>query len=278
MGARTILITGCSSGIGRDAAHGLRARGWRVFASCRREEDCARLIADGFDSPRIDYTDAESIRAGLSEVLGATGGRLDALFNNGAHGLPGAVEDLPTDALRAIFETNLFGWHELTRAVIPVMRAQGHGRIVQNSSVLGFVPLLWRGAYVATKYALEGLTDVLRLEMAGTGIDIVLIEPGPITTRIRVNAIPHFERWIDWEASPRAEQYRASLLKRLYREQPGKDPFELPPAAVTAKLVRALEARRPRPRYYVTTPTYLMAALRRVLPGRALDALILRGD
>lgn len=278
MGARTILITGCSSGIGRDAAHGLRARGWRVFASCRREEDCARLIADGFDSPRIDYTDAESIRAGLSEVLGATGGRLDALFNNGAHGLPGAVEDLPTDALRAIFETNLFGWHELTRAVIPVMRAQGHGRIVQNSSVLGFVPLLWRGAYVATKHALEGLTDVLRLEMAGTGIDIVLIEPGPITTRIRVNAIPHFERWIDWEASPRAEQYRASLLKRLYREQPGKDPFELPPAAVTAKLVRALEARRPRPRYYVTTPTYLMAALRRVLPGRALDALILRGD
>jgi NAD(P)-dependent dehydrogenase (short-subunit alcohol dehydrogenase family) len=274
---RSILITGCSSGIGSDAAHGLRARGWRVFASCRKRDDCTRLIAEGFESPRIDYSDPASIDAGLGEVLTATGGSLDALFNNGAHGLPGAVEDLETDGLRAIFETNVFGWHHLSRAVVPVMRAQGHGRIVQNSSVLGFVPLLWRGAYVATKHAIEGLTDTFRLEMHGTGIYVILIEPGPVTSRIRANSIPHFERWVDWRSSPRRHQYEETLLKRLYREPGEKDPFELPPSAVTRKLVHALEARRPRPRYYVTTPTHIMGALRRTLPTRALDWVIRRG-
>ena len=147
----------------------MRARGWRVFASCRQQRDCDRLRAQGFESPRIDYQDADSIKAGLAEVLSATGGTLDALFNNGAHGLPGAVEDVPTDGLRHIFEANVFGWHELTRQVIPVMREQGHGRIVQCSSVLGLVAFPWRGAYVATKYAIEGLSDTLRLELRGTG-------------------------------------------------------------------------------------------------------------
>ena len=273
--AGTILITGCSSGIGYDAAQGLRARGWRVFASCRRLEDCARLTAEGFESPRIDYEDAESIVTGLAEVLEATGGTLDALFHNGAYAVPGAVEDLPTDALRQIFEANLFGWHELTRHVIPVMRAQGGGRIVMNSSVLGFVGLRWRGAYVATKHALEGLTDVLRLEMADTPIRVVLIEPGPVTSKIRLNSIPHFERWIDWEASPRADQYRGTLLKRLYEDR-GPDRFELPASAVTAVLIRALEARDPRPRYRVTLPTTAMALARRLLPTRLLDALLRR--
>ena len=151
MTSRTILVTGCSSGIGYDCAIGLRAAGWRVFASCRSAEDCARLKSEGFDSPLIDYERPETIETGLAEVLAATGGTLDALFNNGAYAVPGAVEDLPTEALRAIFEANFFGWHTLTRAVIPVMRAQGHGRIVQNSSVLGFVTMPWRGAYNATK-------------------------------------------------------------------------------------------------------------------------------
>ncbi|MEQ9260128.1 MAG: SDR family oxidoreductase [Roseovarius sp.] len=275
MAERTVLITGCSSGIGLDAARTLRARGWRVFASCRKEEDCARLKEEGFESPRIDYQDEASIEAGLAEVLEATGGRLDALFNNGAFACPGAVEDLPTDALRAIFEANLFGWHALTRAVIPVMRAQGSGRIVQNSSVLGLVGIKWRGAYVCTKFALEGLTDVMRLEMAGTGIHIVLIEPGPVTSRIRQNAIPHFERWIDWQGSARAAEY-ATLRHRLYEDR-GKDRFELPASAVSKKLVHALESPRPRPRYYVTTPTYLMGTLRRLLPTRALDWVAARG-
>ncbi|MBY6002882.1 SDR family NAD(P)-dependent oxidoreductase [Salipiger bermudensis] len=273
MTGKTILITGCSSGIGHDAAHGLRERGWRVFASCRQEKDCARLREEGFESPQLDYTDEASIHRALGEVLEATGGTLDALYNNGAFGIPGATEDLPTGALREIFEGNLFGWHELTRAVIPVMRRQGHGRIVNCSSVLGLVPMPWRGAYVATKYALEGLTDVLRIEMRDTPIEIILIEPGPITSRIRANSVPYFEKWIDWRASPRAAQYEASLLKRLYAA-PSKDRFELPASAVTAKLVHALEHPTPRPRYYVTFPTHLMGRLRRLLPTGALDALI----
>ncbi len=276
MTERSILITGCSSGIGRDAALGLRARGWRVFASCRQQADCDRLIAEGFDSPRLDYTDAASIETALAEVLDRTGGRLDALFNNGAYALPGALEDLPTDGLRAIFETNLFGWHDLTRRVIPVMRAQGHGRIVNCSSVLGLVTLKWRGAYVATKFALEGLSDTLRLEMRGTGIHVSLIEPGPVTSRIRENSIPHFERWIDWENSPRAEQYRQNLLKRLYNKS-GPDPFELPPSAVTKRLAHAVSARRPRPRYYVTAPTHFAGLMRRLLSSRALDWIVSRG-
>ena len=274
MSKTSILITGCSSGIGLDAARHLRAANFRVFASCRAEEDCAARRAEGFESPRIDLTDRDSIHAGLAEVLAATGGTLDALYNNGAYACPGLVEDLPTDALRAIFETNLFGHHELTRAVIPVMRRQGHGRILNCSSVLGFVALPWRGAYVATKFALEGLTDVLRLEMRGTGIDVVLIEPGPITAKIRENAIPHFERWIDWEASPRRADYRA-LLDRLY--QGGKDKYELPASAVSEVILAALTAPRPKPRYRVTRPTTYAAVARRLLPTRWLDAAIARG-
>lgn len=277
MTEKTLLITGCSSGIGLDAAQGMRARGWRVFATCRHEADCQRLRDLGFESPRLDLADPASIHAGLNEVLTATGGRLHALFNNGAYALPGAVEDLPTDGLRAIFETNVFGWHELTRAVIPVMRTQGHGRIVQNSSVLGFVGYPWRGAYVATKFALEGLTDTLRIEMRDTAIDVILIEPGPITSKIRQNAVPHFERWIDWRASPRAGQYSDSLLKRLYATDSGPDRFELPAEAVTRKLAQALSARRPKPRYRVTTPTHISHIGRRLLPTRMLDRIIARG-
>lgn len=272
---KTILITGCSTGIGYDAAHGMRAAGWRVFAACRKGEDCARLEAEGFDAPHLDYTDEDSIQTALTEVLQATGGRLDALFNNGAHGLPGAVEDVPTDALRNIFEVNFFGVHTLTRAVIPVMRAQGAGRIVQCSSVLGFTTLPYRGAYVATKFALEGLTDTLRAEMRGTGIHVSLIEPGPISSAFRTNSIPHFERWIDWQTSARAEQYRQSLLKRLYGASKPV-PFELPPSAVTRKLVHAVSHPRPKPRYYVTLPTYVAGILRRILPSRAIDWIITR--
>lgn len=274
MTQKTILITGSSSGIGLDAARGLRDAGWRVFASCRKAEDCARLNAEGFESPRIDYTDPDSIVNGLAETLEATGGTLDALYNNGAYACPGAVEDLPTDALRAIFETNFFGWHELTRLVIPVMRAQGHGRIINCSSVLGFVPMQWRGAYVASKYALEGLTNVLRIEMSDTPIKVILIEPGPITAKIRRNAIPHFEKWVDWQSSARAAQYE-ELRSRLY-EDSGPDRFELPPSAVTKKILHALTSPRPKPRYYVTMPTHFAGLLQRILPTRWLDAVILR--
>jgi len=276
MPSPSILITGCSSGIGLDAARTLQARGWRVFATCRQEADCERLRAEGLESFRLDYADEASIAEALAEALRRTGGTLDAVYNNGAFACPGAVEDLPRGALREIFETNLFGYHDLTRRVIPVMRKQGHGRIVNCSSVLGLVGAKWRGAYVATKFAMEGLTDVLRIEMRGTGIDLILIEPGPIATRIRENAVPHFEKWVDWENSARRAQY-VSLRGRLYDKKVKKDAFELGPEAVTAKLIRALEDRRPKPRYYVTTPTYLMGILRRVLPTRALDWLIAKG-
>jgi NAD(P)-dependent dehydrogenase (short-subunit alcohol dehydrogenase family) len=272
---RSILITGCSSGIGLDAARTLKARGWRVLASCRQEADCERLRAEGFESPRLDYADPLSVERGAAEALERTGGRLDALFNNGAHACPGAVEDLPRGALEAIFQANLFGWHDLTRRVIPAMRAQGRGRIVNCSSVLGLVGARWRGAYVATKFALEGLTDVLRLEMAGTGIEVVLIEPGPIATRIRENAVPHFERWIDWRASARAAEYEG-LLHRLYDPPARRDRWELPPSAVSAVLVRALESPRPRPRYAVTVPAKAASVLRRLLPARAIDRITRR--
>ncbi|MBV2359812.1 SDR family NAD(P)-dependent oxidoreductase [Thalassococcus sp. CAU 1522] len=276
MTARSILITGCSSGIGLDAARGLRDRGWRVFAACRKPGDCAARSAEGFEAPRMDYADPGSLESGLAEVLNATGGRLDALFNNGAFATPGAVEDLPADALRAIFETNVFGWHDLTCRVIPVMRAQGHGRIVNHSSVLGMVTMPWRGAYNATKFATEGLTDTLRIEMRDTPIRVITLNTGPVTSMIRQNSIPHFERWVNWKASARAAQYEAQLLKRLYEDR-GPDAFELPPGAVTKKLIHALESRRPRARYYITTPTYLMGAARRLLPTRGLDWLLSRG-
>ncbi|MEO0356827.1 MAG: SDR family NAD(P)-dependent oxidoreductase [Pseudomonadota bacterium] len=269
--AKSILITGCSSGIGLDCAETLRDAGWQVFASCRTQSDCDELAARGFDSPRLDHADRDSIVQTLAHITKTTGGTLDAVFNNGAFAIPGAVEDLPTDALRSIFETNLFGYHEVTRQVIPIMRAQGHGHILNCSSVLGFAAMRWRGAYNATKFAMEGLTDTLRLEMHGTGVHIVLINPGPITTKIRQNSIPHFEKWIDWENSARRSQYMA-LKDRLYIDS-GKDRFELPPSAVTAQVIKALDSDRPKARYFVTTPTYLMAIFKRILPQRMFDSV-----
>jgi len=274
MSQRSILITGCSSGIGLAAARSLRARSWRVFASCRNPDDCKRLIAAGFESPRIELRDAESIREGLHEVLQATGGTLDALFNNGARGMPGAVEDLPANGLRDLMESNVIGWHDLTRQVIPVMRAQGHGRIVQNSSVLGYVPMRYRGAYVASKHAVEGLTDSMRIELRDTPIHVSLIEPGPITSDMRKNNAAQFFEWIDWENSAFADDYRNGLVKRFSEKQDGLDPFELPAEAVCNKLIHALEANRPRARYRVTTPAHIMNVFRRILPTSLLDWVI----
>ena len=270
--SRPVLITGCSSGIGLAAAKGLRDRGYRVFASARRAEDVARLRTEGFESVQLDLDDDASIAAALAAVLDATGGRLYGLFNNGAYGQPGALEDLRREVLRAQFETALFGWHALTRRVVPVMRAQGEGRIVQNSSVLGLVAFAYRGAYVAAKFALEGLTDTLRLELHGTGVQVSLIEPGPILSRFRKNAYAKFLANVDAAASPHRDRYRA-MEARLAREGAAQ-PFTLPPEAVVRRLIHALEARRARARYYVTLPTYLFAGLRRVLPTPMLDAAL----
>jgi len=233
------------------------------------------MRTEGFDSLHLDYTDSATIHAAFDAVIEATGGTLDALFNNGAIALPGANEDLPRDGLALVFETNLFGPHELTRRALAVMRRQGHGRIVNCSSVLGFVAAPWRSSYVASKFALEGLTDTLRIEMRDTPIHVILLEPGPIRSDFRKNSARYFERFIDWEASPRAEQYRGALLKRLYDDK-GRDRFELTPEATTAALIRALDARRPRARYRVTTPTRAMAVARRLLPPRMLDWILSR--
>ncbi|SDW57346.1 SDR family NAD(P)-dependent oxidoreductase [Litoreibacter albidus] len=273
MTRKTILITGCSTGIGYDAAHALHKRGWRVFATCRSQADCDRLISEGLESFPLDQSDTASMTAAVEETLSRTGGTLDALFNNAAFGFPAAVEDVPTDALRSIFETNLFGYHELTRQVIPIMRAQGHGRILNCSSVLGFAALKMRGAYNSTKFAMEGLTDTLRIEMRGTGIDVVLIQPGPITSKLRQNSIPHFEKWINWQASARKQEYEDKVLKRLYEDR-GTDRFELPASAVSDKVWQALTDESPKARYKITTPTYLMAVLKRILPTRMTDWLI----
>lgn len=271
---RSVLITGCSSGIGACVAAGLKAKGYRVFATARREADVVRLSDAGYESLRLDLRDSASIHGALDTVLTRTEGKLFALFNNGAYGQPGAVEDISTDALRAQFETNLFGWHELTCRVLPVMREQGYGRIIQNSSLLGFVALKWRGAYTASKFALEGLTDTLRLELSGSGIHVSLIEPGPIVSRFRENAYEAFKENIDVENSPHRDDYRR-VEARLATEDETQ-PFTLSGEAVLDKVVHALESRRPRPRYYVTVPTYALGFLRRVLSTRLLD-LALRG-
>ena len=274
---KTILITGCSSGIGYDAAHTLAKRGWRVFATCRAEADCDRLRTEGLESLRLDYTDEGSISSTLQEVLQRTGGTLDALFNNGAYAIPGAMEDVPRDAMRAIFEANVFGWHDLTNRVVPVMRTQGYGRIVNCSSVLGLVSMPWRGAYNASKFAIEAISDTLRLELRQTGIKVVLIEPGPITTAFRANAKREFDRWINWRQSALKDLYANRLVARLNDATQTKDRFELPPSAVTAKLILAIESPRPKARYFVTVPTYIADIMRRLLPTRLLDTILAGG-
>jgi len=269
---KSILITGCSSGIGLCVARGLRQRGYRVFATARRKADVEKLNEEGLESLRLDLDDSDSINRAVDEVLQRTGGTLYALFNNGAYGQAGAVEDLRRDVLRRQFETNLFGWHELTNRVLPVMRQQGSGRIIQNSSILGLIALPFRGAYNASKYALEGLSDTLRLELRGTDIHVSLIEPGPITSRFRANSFTAYQQNIDRDNSPFRDHYLA-MEQRLTKKGPAV-PFTLPPEAVLKRVIHALESRRPKPRYYVTFPTYLFGTLKRLLSTRLMDKLL----
>ena len=274
---KSILITGCSSGIGFDSALALHAAGWQVIATCRKQTDCDRLARDfGLTSFVLDYQKPKTITKALEQTLAVTGGRLDALFNNGAYALMGAVEDLPMDAMRDIFETNFFGWHDLTRQVMPIMRQQGYGRILQNSSVLGFAALRYRGAYNATKFALEGLTDTMRLELADTNIDLVLIEPGPIRTEIRANAWQQFQKWITVKGTAHEALYHNVLIPRLSATNPTADRFELGPEAVTEQVIKALTVKNPKARYRITTATKLMMIAKRLLSTKFLDKLAIR--
>ena len=275
MPTQSILITGCSSGIGLHAALTLSARGYQVFATARKPQDVAALQDKGLSAYLLDLTSTESITQTLAKVLEQTGGQLDFLFNNGAYGQPGALEDLPTHALKAQFESNVFGWHELTKQVIPVMRQQGHGRIIQCSSVLGFVSMAYRGAYNASKYAIEGLTDTLRLELKSANIAVILLQPGPINTQFRANALTAFQENIAIDTSVHKAQYHQQI-ERLTSEK-SNAPFTLEPIDVTQALIHALESKRPKLRYRITTPTKLFALFKRLLPARWLDYLLAKG-
>ncbi|MFB4204441.1 SDR family NAD(P)-dependent oxidoreductase [Arhodomonas sp. KWT2] len=268
-----ILITGCSSGIGAHCAHALHRRGWRVFASARRAADVERLQGDGLETLVLDVADEDGVAAAVATLLERTGGRLDAVFCNAGYGQPGAVEDLPREALRAQFETNVLGAQAVARHALPVFRRQGHGRVVMHSSLLGFVAMPYRGAYNASKFALEGLTDTLRQELHGSGIHVSLIQTGPVTSRFRANAEAMFRRWIDAETSAHREAY-AAYARRLAGS--GRTPFSRDPEAVLRRLAHALESPRPKARYHVTVPSHVFKALSRLLPTRLLDRVLMR--
>lgn len=272
---KSILITGCSSGIGLCAAQTLNQRGYRVFAAVRKEQDLQRLQALGLESLLLDVNDSDSIHNGLDGILKKTNGTLDALFNNAGFVQAGAVEDLTRDMMRAQFETNVFGAMELTNLVIPIMRKQGQGRIIQNTSILGIVAMPFRGAYNASKFALEGFTSTLRQELHNTNIFISAIAPGPIHSELRKNALNHYEKNLQQKNSVHRELY-GKMEKYFFKLTASEKRFTEGPEAVIKKLILALESKKPKAHYYVTFSAHLFALLRRVLPDSALNALMVR--
>jgi NAD(P)-dependent dehydrogenase (short-subunit alcohol dehydrogenase family) len=271
---RSILITGCSTGIGLAAARTLKSRGWRVIATARKPQDLDRLSrTEGLEAIACEMTDPASIAACASAALERTDGKLTALYNNAAYGLIGAMEDITPDQLRECFEVNVIAVHDLTRRIIPAMRAQGRGRIVMCSSVLGLVSGPYRGPYCATKFALEAMSDALRLELAPAGIHVSLLEPGPIESEFLATTLSTFKSSVDAEASPHRDYY----AKRMAQMQAGGDNrFKLGPEAVVAKLIQAIESPRPRARYKIGFPTKAAALLKRALPDRLMDQILKR--
>lgn len=269
-----VMVTGCSSGIGQCVAIALHERSYRVFATVRKESDRTPLEQRGIESLIMDYDDSESITICSDEVLRRTDDNIYALFNNGAFGQPGACEDLSREALREQFESNFFGWVELTNRLIPSMRRNGRGRIIQNSSILGFAAMPMRGAYNASKFAIEGFSDTLRLELKGSGVHVSLIEPGPILSSFRANAYKKFLQHINTNDSVHGARYSA-MIERFEKEGQAV-PFTLPPEAVLKRVIHALESKRPKIRYPVTVPTYFFAWAQRFLSARMLDRLLAR--
>ena len=268
---RHVVVTGCSTGIGHCLARGLRERGHPVIASCRSDADVARLSGDGLQTIKIDLASEGNVDAAIDRIREMTGSRLYGLVNNGAYGQPGAMIDITRDALREQFETNVFGTQQLTNGLLPMMLDNGEGRVVQISSVLGFVCLRFRGPYNASKYALEALTDTMRLEHRGSGVHFSLVEPGPITSQFRHNALKKFHEHVDRQGS----RFRATYAELDTRWQsPGEARFTLPPEAVLKAVVHALESPRPRVRYPVTVPTRVLAILKRLLTDRRLDRFL----
>lgn len=271
---KSILITGCSSGIGLEAARTLKARGWRVLATARKANDLERIEREiGVETVPLELADGSSIARCAEMVLDRTSGRLGALYNNAAYGVIGAMEDITGDVLRRHLEVNVIGPHELTRQIIPAMRANGSGRIVNCSSVLGLVSGPFRGPYCASKFALEALTDSMRQELAGSGISVSTLEPGPIRSEFLATTIATFKANVDIKRSV----YRKTYERRLAAmENDTQSRFKLGPEAVVKKLVHALESPRPRAHYKISPHTHIIAALKRVLPRSAIDALMAR--
>jgi short-subunit dehydrogenase len=270
---KNILITGCSSGIGYDCAHHLKQKGYKVYASAREQKDVDRLKKEGLDAHLLDVRCAHQIKDVIEHIL-AQDGYLYAVFNNAGYGQPGALEDIETEVLKEQFETNLFGLHELTSQALKVMRRQGYGRIMQHSSVLGLISLRFRGAYNASKYAIEGLCDTLRLELAGTNIYVSTINTGPIKSDFRKNATMMFEKNVDIDNSLWNSEYKAELLER--KKSKDTDIFTKESEVVIKNIIDALESKKPKPRYYNTLATHLLGGFKRVLPTSFLDRLLLK--
>ncbi|MFC3394866.1 SDR family oxidoreductase [Brenneria rubrifaciens] len=252
---KTVFITGCSSGIGLVAALDLQQRGYRVLAACRRAEDLARLTALGLDALELDLDDGASVAKAAAEVIRLTDNRLYGLFNNAGYGLYGPLNSISRQQLERQFSSNLFGTHQLTQLLLPAMLPHGEGRIIQTSSVMGLVATPGRGAYAASKFALEAWSDALRMELHGSGLHVSLIEPGPLNTRFTDN--------VD-QTQTDTPIANPGIARR----------FTLPPQAVLPKLHHALESPRPRLRYPVTLVAHALSWLRRLLPGRYLDNLL----
>ena len=269
---KNILITGCSSGIGYDVAKYLKQNGYKVYATARKKDDVERLKKEGFDSYILDVRDAKNIENVLASIL-LKDGELYALFNNAGYGQPGAVEDITTNLLKEQFETNFFGLHELTYQTLKIMKKQGYGRIMQHSSVLGIISLRFRGAYNASKYAIEGLCDTLRLELKGTNIFISTINTGPVRSDFRKNATEMFKKNIEIESSRFKNEYKSELLSAEKKE---KDPFTKNSDVVIANILDALTSKKPKPRYYNTLATHILGFLKRVLSTKMLDAILLK--
>lgn len=272
--AKNILITGCSSGIGKATAELLNQQGYNVIATARQAPDVETLEQAGFTSFELDMASSESIREAVKQISVLFGGELDAVFHNAAYGQPGAIEDLPTDAFRAQFESNLFGIHELTRLLLPDMIKRRKGRIILNSSVLGFVTMPYRGAYNASKFALTGWADTLRLELRGTGVDVVLLEPGPINTRFRANAYAAFKQNIKAEGSRHEVTYQQMIKNFEASSSPSR--FAMSSEQTAAVVLKALRADKPKIHYGVTLPTHVFRVLKKILPSRWLDWILSR--
>lgn len=273
VGAKTVLVTGCSSGIGQATARVLAEEGWKVLPTARSDGDLEELRAEGFDPIRLDLGDSASVTEAARMALELAGGTLGALVNNAGYAQLGAVEDLSRAALRRQFEANVFGMQELTNLLIPTFRRQGFGRIVNVSSVYGRISAPLVGAYAASKYAMEALSDSMRVELRGSGVAVSLIEPGPIVTKFRRNAASQSADHLAPGEGRYGEKYARKLRSGQEGEGDKPKPFSAPPEAVAKRILHALTSSRPKRRYCVTLPAYLVAAARRLAPDALVDAL-----